>query len=235
MPQCRILVVEDEPAIAELISLNLHHAGLEVTCVTDAGQAQAVVNGVLPSLAVVDWILPGQSGVALVRQWRREPRTQALPIVMLTGRSKDADVVAGLDAGADDYLTKPFSPKLLFARINALLRRRAPETLNVRVVLGPLSLDPATRRASAQNHEVQLNPTEFKLLHFFMTYPHQVHTRKMLLDRVWGDHVFIEERTIDAHIKRLRVALSRFSCDAMVETVRGAGYRLALEAPAVCN
>ena len=233
MPRCRILIVEDEPAIVELISINLSYAGFEVVCAVDAGQAQATVNGVLPSLAVVDWMLADQSGVALVRQWRREPRTHALPVIMLTGRSEEADIVAGLEAGADDYLTKPFSPSVLFARINALLRRRAPETLDVTVVVGPLSIDPMTHRVSSRGGQVKLNPTEFKLLHFFMAYPNQVHSRKMLLDRIWGDHVFIEERTVDVHIKRLRTALSSFGCDAMVETVRGTGYRLAHETEGV--
>ena len=235
MSKCRILIVEDEPAIAELISLNLRHAGFETTCAVDATQAQTAVDGILPGLAIVDWMLPGLSGVALVRQWRREPRTQALPIIMLTGRCEEKDIVAGLEAGADDYLGKPFSPSVLFARINALLRRRAPESLDVAVVVGSLSIDPATHRVSAHGSDVKLNPTEFKLLHFLMTYPQRVHTRKVLLDRIWGDHVFIEERTIDVHIKRLRMALSRFSCDAMVETVRGSGYRLVIDEPAVCD
>lgn len=234
MPTCRILIIEDESAVAELISLNLSYAGFEVVCAVDAAQARAVVDGVLPSLVVVDWMLPGQSGVALVRQWRRELRTQALPIIMLTGRSEEADIVAALEAGADDFMTKPFSPSVLFARINALLRRRAPETLDVSVALGPLSMDPATHRVSAGGNQVKLNPTEFKLLHFLMTYPHQVHSRKMLLDRIWGDHVFIEERTVDVHIKRLRTALSGFGRGAMIETVRGSGYRLTLEAEEVC-
>lgn len=235
MSKCRILIVEDEPAIAELISLNLRHAGFETTCAVDATQAQTAVDGILPGLAIVDWMLPGLSGVALVRQWRREPRTQALPIIMLTGRCEEKDIVAGLEAGADDYLGKPFSPSVLFARINALLRRRAPESLDVAVVVGSLSIDPATHRVSAHGSDVKLSPTEFKLLHFLMTYPQRVHTRKVLLDRIWGDHVFIEERTIDVHIKRLRMALSRFSCDAMVETVRGSGYRLVIDEPAVCD
>ena len=230
MPRCQILIVEDEPAIAELISINLNYAGFEVVRAVDAGQAQKIVNEVLPSLVVVDWMLPGQSGVALVRQWRHEPRTQVLPIIMLTGRSEEADTVAGLEAGADDFMTKPFSPSVLLARINALLRRRAPETLDVSVVIGPLSIDPATHRVRAHGSPVTLNPTDFKVLHFLMTYPDQVHTRKMLLDRIWGDHVFIEERTIDVHIKRLRSALGSFGCAAMVQTVRGSGYRLVHEA-----
>ena len=234
MPKCRILVVEDESAIAELISLNLRHAGFQVECASDAGQAQVAIDGILPQLIIVDWMLPGLSGVGLVRQWRREARTQALPIIMLTGRCDEEDVVAGLEAGADDYLFKPFSPSVLFARINALLRRRSPEVLDAAIVVGPLAIDPATHRVVAQGIEVKLNPTEFKLLHFLMTYPQRVHTRKTLLDRIWGDHVFVEERTIDVHIKRLRSALSRFGCDAMVETVRGTGYRLVLEMPAVC-
>ena len=235
MPRCRVLIVEDESAIAELIAINLVHAGFEIDCAGDARRAQLAVDGILPQLAIVDWMLPGQSGVALVHQWRGAQRTQALPIIMLTGRDGEDDVVAALEAGTDDFLAKPFSPSILFARINALLRRRAPEVLDNEVVVGALSLDPATKRVSAQGGEVKLHPTEFKLLHFLMTYPHQVHTRKTLLDRVWGDHVFIEERTIDVHVKRLRLALGPFNCDRMVETVRGAGYRMVLEVPAVCD
>ena len=223
-------MVEDDSSTAELIAINLHHAGFEVVQAFDAVQARFAVNGVLPRLVVVDWMLPGLSGVALIRKWRSEPRMQAMPIIMLTGRSEEADIVAGLEAGADDYVVKPFSPSLLLARINALLRRRAPEMLDARVVVGPLSVDPASHQVRANGNEVRLHHTEFRLLHFLMTYPYRVHTRKMLLDRVWGDHVFIEERTVDAHIKRLRVALGRCKCEAMVQTVRGAGYRLAHEA-----
>jgi two-component system phosphate regulon response regulator PhoB len=222
----RILVVEDEPAIAELISLNLRHAGFEVTLAGDAEQAQVAVDGVLPSLVVLDWMLPGQSGHALARAWRAQPRTRELPIIMLTARAEEADKVAGLDAGADDYLTKPFSPNELLARIRAVLRRRSPEALDSAVTVGALTIDPATRRVTSQGREIKVGGTEFRLLHFFMTHPERVHSRAQLLDRVWGDHVFIEERTVDVHIKRLRESLSGVNCQHMIETVRGAGYRM---------
>jgi two-component system phosphate regulon response regulator PhoB len=222
----RILVVEDESAIAELISINLRHAGFEVTIAGDAEQAQVAVDGVLPSLVVLDWMLPGQSGLALARQWRAEPRTRALPIIMLTARAEESDLISGLDAGADDYLSKPFSANELLARIRALLRRRAPEALDTVVEVGALAINPATRRVTSLGREVKIGATEFKLLHFFMTHPERVHSRAQLLDRVWGDHVFIEERTVDVHVKRLREALATVSCQHMIETVRGAGYRL---------
>jgi two-component system phosphate regulon response regulator PhoB len=223
----RILVVEDEPAIAELISINLRHAGFEVTIADDAEQAQAAVDGVLPSLVVLDWMLPGRSGHALARAWRGQPRTRELPIIMLTARAEETDKVAGLDAGADDYLTKPFSATELVARIRAVLRRRAPDALDAAVAVGPLTINPATRRVTGQGREVKIGATEFKLLHFLMTHPERVHSRSQLLDRVWGDHVFIEERTVDVHVKRLRESLSPVGCQHMIETVRGAGYRFA--------
>lgn len=229
----RILVVEDESAIAELISINLRHAGFEVTLAASADQAQYEVDRVLPELVVLDWMLPGQSGLALARQWRGAARTKELPIIMLTARAEESDKVSGLDAGADDYLTKPFSTNELLARIRAVLRRKAPEALDSVVEVGPLSLDPGTRRVGREGAEVKLGPTEFRLLHFFMTHPERVHSRSQLLDRVWGDHVFIEERTVDVHVKRLREALEKVQCARMIETVRGAGYRLTQQASAL--
>jgi len=226
----RILVVEDESAIAELISINLRHSGFEVTLASSADQAQYEVDRVLPDLVVLDWMLPGQSGLALARQWRGQQRTKELPIIMLTARAEETDKVSGLDAGADDYLTKPFSTNELLARIRAVLRRKAPEALDSVVMVGGLSLDPGTRRVSREGAEVKLGPTEFRLLHFFMSHPERVHSRSQLLDRVWGDHVFIEERTVDVHVKRLREALERVQCARMIETVRGAGYRLSQQA-----
>lgn len=222
----RVLVVEDETAIAELIAINLRHAGYEVTLAATADQAQAAVDGVLPDLVLLDWMLPGQSGLALAKRWRAGLRTRELPLIMLTARAEEADKVSGLDAGADDYLTKPFSTSELLARIRAVLRRKAPEALDAAVEVGGLRLDPATRRVGRGDDEVKLGPTEFRLLHFLMTHPERVHSRPQLLDRVWGDHVFIEERTVDVHVKRLREALSVVQCAHLVETVRGAGYRL---------
>ncbi len=222
----RVLVVEDESAIAELISINLRHAGYEVTVAADADQATAEVDRVLPDLVLLDWMLPGQSGLALAKRWRSESRTKEVPIIMLTARGGEPDKIAGLDAGADDYLVKPFSTNELMARIRAVLRRKAPEALDSAVEVGKLRLDPATRRVSRGDQEVKVGPTEFKLLHFFLTHPERVHSRAQLLDRVWGDHVFIEERTVDVHVKRLREALAPVQCSQMIETVRGAGYRL---------
>ena len=222
----RVLVVEDESAIAELIAINLRHAGYEVTVASTSDQAQAAVDGVLPDLVVLDWMLPGQSGLSLAKGWRAQTRTRALPIIMLTARAEEADKISGLDAGADDYLTKPFSTSELLARIRAVLRRKAPEALDTLVEVDGLVLDPATRRVTRGEREVKVGPTEFRLLHFFMTHTERVHSRAQLLDRVWGDHVFIEERTVDVHIKRLREALDAVQCAGMVETVRGAGYRL---------
>jgi two-component system phosphate regulon response regulator PhoB len=225
-----ILVVEDESAIAELISINLRHAGYEVTIATTADQAQAAIDRVLPDLVLLDWMLPGQSGLQLAKRWRSDARTRELPLIMLTARNEEADKISGLDAGADDYLTKPFSTKELLARMRAVLRRKAPEALDSAVEVSGLKLDPATRRVTRrlgdEMREVKVGPTEFRLLHFFMSHPERVHSRAQLLDRVWGDHVFIEERTVDVHVKRLREALAPVQCSALIETVRGAGYRL---------
>jgi two-component system, OmpR family, phosphate regulon response regulator PhoB len=225
-----VLVVEDESAIAELIAINLRHAGFDVTVAADADAANRAVDRVLPDLVLLDWMLPGQSGVQLARRWRADARTRDLPLIMLTARAEEADKITGLDAGADDYLTKPFSSKELLARIRAVLRRKAPEALDTAVEVSGLRLDPATRRVTRRMgdglRELKIGPTEFRLLHFLMTHPERVHSRAQLLDRVWGDHVFIEERTVDVHVKRLREALAPVQCSALIETVRGAGYRL---------
>lgn len=222
----RVLVVEDEAAIAELIALNLRHAGFEVVVAPDGEAAQNEVDRVLPDLVLLDWMLPGASGLNLAKRWRGQQRTKDLPVIMLTARAEETDKVAGLDAGADDYLTKPFSTQELMARVRAVLRRKAPQALDSAVEIAGLRLDPATRRVSCDEQDVKIGPTEFKLLHFFMTHPERVHSRAQLLDRVWGDHVFIEERTVDVHVKRLREALSSVQRSQMIETVRGAGYRL---------
>lgn len=222
----RVLVVEDETAIAELIAVNLRHNGFAPTLVFDAEAARREVDAELPELILLDWMLPGESGVSLARSWRQHERTRHVPILMLTARSDESDKVQGLDAGADDYITKPFSTKELLARIRAVLRRRAPDTVDDVVKVGDLVLDSATYRVSHLERELKVGPTEFKLLHFLMKNAERVHTRGTLLDRVWGDHVFIEERTVDVHIKRLREALG--DAGRMIETVRGAGYRLSI-------
>jgi two-component system, OmpR family, phosphate regulon response regulator PhoB len=227
----QVLIVEDEPAIAELMAINLRHAGYDVLVAGDAIRARDIVTRALPAAVVLDWMLPGESGLSLLRHWRGNERTKGLPVLMLTARGEEADKLAGLDGGADDYLTKPFSPKELLARIRAVLRRRAPQALDDMVSSHGLQLDPATRRVYVEQDgirvEVKLGPTEFRLLHFLMTHPERVHSRTQLLDRVWGDHVFIEDRTVDVHIKRLRDALAPAGCAHRVETVRGAGYRYA--------
>lgn len=223
-----VLIVEDEPAIAELISVNLRHSGFRPIWAMDSVTAQAELEAVLPDVILLDWMLPGESGLALAKRWRAHPRTKTIPIIMLTARGDEVDRVAGLDAGADDYIAKPFSTKELLARIRAVLRRRAPEQAEGQVTLGELCLDAATYRVTFQAQPLKLGPTEFKLLHYLMTHAERVHSRSQLLDKVWGDHVFIEERTVDVHVKRLREALGE--AGAMVETVRGAGYRLTVQA-----
>ena len=224
----RVLVVEDEAGIAELIAVNLRHNGFAPTVVFDGAAAQREIDAVLPDVILLDWMLPGDSGVTLAKRWRAAERTKPVPIIMLTARIEESDKVQGLDAGADDYVTKPFSTHELLARIRAVLRRRAPEIVNDQVQVGELVLDAATYRVSHQGRELKVGPTEFKLLHFLMKHPERVHTRGSLLDRVWGDHVFIEERTVDVHVKRLRESLGE--AGKMIETVRGAGYRLSAQA-----
>jgi len=221
--QPAVLIVEDEPAIAELIAVNLRHNGFRPTWAMDSESAQREIDAVLPDLILLDWMLPGESGLALAKRWRSHPRTKAVPIIMLTARGAEPDRVAGLDAGADDYMAKPFSTKEMLARIRAVLRRRAPEQGEGTLAVAGLTLDAATHRVAFQDKALKLGPTEFKLLQYLMSHAERVHSRGQLLDKVWGDHVFIEERTVDVHIKRLREALG--AAGVMVETVRGAGYR----------
>jgi len=224
MKIARVLVVEDESAIAELISVNLRHHGMLAVLAADGNAAQAHIDEVLPDVILLDWMLPGQSGLELARRWRADPRTKSTPILMLTARGDEPDKIAGLDAGADDYITKPFSTQELLARIRAVLRRRAPEQASDVVRIGELQLDGSTHRVSFNDQGIKLGPTEFKLLNYLMHHAERVHSRSQLLDRVWGDHVFIEERTVDVHVKRLREALGE--AGSMVETVRGVGYRI---------
>jgi two-component system phosphate regulon response regulator PhoB len=225
-----ILIVEDEPSIAELIAVNLSHAGFLPVRAFQTEQASQLMKEVLPDLVVLDWMLPGKSGVQFAKELRSNERTKDIPIILLTARSEEMDKIAGLEAGADDYLTKPFSPKELVARIRAVLRRRSPQLADEVVQINNLRLDPVSHRVLAVNGidevSLDLGPTEFRLLHFFMTHPERVHSRGQLLDKVWGDHVFVEERTVDVHIKRLRAALAPSNCQNLIETVRGSGYRL---------
>ena len=224
-----VLVVEDEPAILELIAVNLEQAGLHVLRAADAEAALRFIGEALPDLVLVDWMLPGLSGIELVRRLRREERTRALPLILLTARGAEVDKVLGLEAGADDYVTKPFSPRELLARIRAVLRRRRPEVGEEVLEAGGLKLDPAARRVLAEGRVVALGPTEFRLLHFLMVHPERVHSRSQLLDRVWGDHVFVEERTVDVHVRRLRAALEPYGMAGLIQTVRGAGYRFSVQ------
>ena len=221
-----ILVVEDEPQIQELLAVNLEHAGHRVRRAASAEEAEAAIRAALPDVLVLDWMLPGESGLSLARRLRSDTRTKDLPILMLTARAMENDKISGLEAGADDYLTKPFSPRELNARIKAVLRRRAPQLSGDAVELDGLRLDPATHRVSAGAERISLSPSEFKLLHFLLTHPGRVYSRAQLLDHVWGDHVYIEERTVDVHIRRLRKALEPTGHDRLIDTVRGAGYGL---------
>jgi len=224
-----ILLVEDEPAIQELIAFNLSQAGHHVLRASTAEAAITLVKNALPDLILLDWMLPGSSGIEVARRLRADERTRQIPIIMLTARSDEQDKVTGLEAGADDYITKPFSPRELLARIKAVLRRRAPQMTDDAVEVNGLRLDPVTHRVSSNSETIDLGPTEFRLLHFFMTHAERVHSRAQLLDPVWGDHVFVEERTVDVHIRRLRSALEGSGHDNLIQTVRGTGYRFSTQ------
>ena len=224
-----ILLVEDEPAILELLAINITQCGYHAIRAHDAAEALAHISRTLPDLILLDWMLPGVSGVELARRLRVDPRTRDIPIIMLTARADERDKVLGLESGADDYITKPFSPRELKARIRAVLRRRTPQASDETVSVGGLELSPATHRISANGAAVDLGPTEFRLLHFFMTHAGRVHSRSQLLNHVWGDHVFVEERTVDVHIRRLRQALEPSGLDSLVQTVRGSGYRFSCD------
>jgi len=230
-----VLVIEDEPAIQELISYNLRNAGYIALTAETAEQAIAMVNEILPDLVLVDWMLPNMSGIDFVRLLRSGQRTKLIPIIMLTARVDETDKIAGLEVGADDYITKPFSPRELNARIKAVLRRRIPEVSDEVIDVGGLRLDPTTHRVTISNapegvypQEIALGPTEFRLLHYLMAHIERVHSRAQLLDRVWGDHVFVEDRTVDVHIRRLRKALETAEKDDLIQTVRGTGYRFSV-------
>jgi two-component system phosphate regulon response regulator PhoB len=220
-----ILLVEDEPAIQELLAFNVTQCGYRALQASDADAALTQINSALPDLILLDWMLPGMSGVELAKRLRADQRTRNIPIIMLTARTDERDKILGLESGADDYITKPFSPRELMARIRAVLRRRAPQMSDDLVRVEGLELSPVTHRVNANGQNVDLGPTEFRLLHFFMTHPERVYSRSQLLDLVWGDHVFVEERTVDVHIRRLRQALEPSGTDALVQTVRGSGYR----------
>jgi two-component system, OmpR family, phosphate regulon response regulator PhoB len=224
-----ILVVEDEPAIQELLSLNITQAGHNAMRALSAEHAQELLKETLPDLILLDWMLPGTNGLEFARKLKADQFTKNIPIIMLTARGDEYDKVRGLEVGADDYVTKPFSPRELNARIKAVLRRRAPQMTDDPIEVKGLRLDPTTHRFAGNGTNIDLGPTEFRLLHFFMTNAERVHTRGQLLDKVWGDRVFVEDRTVDVHIRRLRNALSISGHEDLIQTVRGAGYRLSIE------
>lgn len=220
-----IMVVEDEPAIQELLALNLNQAGHNVIRAMSVEQAQSLMKETLPDLIILDWMLPGVSGIEYARKIKSDEYTKSTPIIMLTARGEEIDKVRGLEVGADDYVTKPFSPRELNARIKAVLRRRAPQMTDDPIEIAGLRLDPVTHRVTGHGETLDLGPTEFKLLHYFMSNPERVHSRTQVLDRVWGDRVFVEDRTVDVHIRRLRRALAQSGHEEMIQTVRGVGYR----------
>ena len=221
----QILIVEDEKPIRDMIAFGLRRAGFTVSEAEDCSEARSRIADSRPDLMLVDWMLPDQSGLELTRAIKRNKETQDLPVILLTARAEEQDKVAGLEGGADDYVTKPFSPRELLARIQAVLRRSSPTAAGEAIEAGVLKLDPVSHRVIAGEQTVSLGPTEYRLLQFFMEHPDRVYARSQLLDRVWGGNVYVEERTVDVHIRRLRKALEPFACDSLVQTVRGSGYR----------
>ena len=220
-----ILLVEDDAGIQELLRFTLEQAGFRTRLAERAERATEMLREALPDLVVLDWMLPGQSGLQFARQLRSDPRCKSLPIIMVTARGEEPDRIAGLEEGADDYIVKPFSPKELVARVHAVLRRRSPELGNSQLSLGPIRLDTTGFEAWVGDRKITLTPIEFKLLRFLMANPGRVYSRAQLLDHVWGDHVYVEERTVDVHVRRLRVALGE-DAEQLIETVRGAGYKM---------
>lgn len=220
-----IMVVEDEPAIQELLTLNLQQAGHNPLRAMSVEQAMLLMRETLPDLIILDWMLPGMSGIEFARRLKNEDYSKTIPIIMLTAKSEEADKVRGLEMGADDYVTKPFSPRELLARVKAVLRRRAPQMTDDPIEVSGLRVDPVTHRVSGNGTQIDLGPTEFRLLHFLMSNPERVHSRAHVLDKVWGDRVYVEDRTVDVHIRRLRKALADSGHEEMIQTVRGVGYR----------
>jgi len=224
----KILIVEDESAIQELLAFNVTQAGFIALRASDAEEAWQQIRDYSPDLILLDWMLPSTSGVVLAKQLRGEAQTKDIPIIMLTARGDERDKILGLESGADDYITKPFSPRELMARIRAVMRRHIPVLASDTVVAGGLELSPESHRVTAKDQPVELGPTEFRLLHFFMTHAERVYSRTQLLDQVWGTQVFVEERTVDVHIRRLRAALEATGLDGLIQTVRGSGYRFSI-------
>ena len=220
-----ILIVEDESSILELISLNIHQAGFNPIRAINAEYANNIVKETIPDLIVLDWMLPGMDGIEFTKRLRANSETKSIPIIMLTAKADEDNKIKGLNVGADDYLTKPFSPRELIARIKALLRRRSPELINEPIIIDALVLDPGSHKVQVDNKKINIGPTEFKLLHFLMKNSDRVYSRNQILDKIWGNKSVIEDRTVDVHIKRLRAALKNSHYDRMIQTVRGSGYR----------
>jgi two-component system, OmpR family, phosphate regulon response regulator PhoB len=228
MPKMNILIVEDEPAIRGMLMIVLEQAGFTPTAAAEVDSAQKILADSSPDLILLDWMLPGISGVEWARRLKRDPSYRELPIILLTARGEEEDKVRGLEIGADDYLTKPFSPRELIARIRAVLRRSGKLQGSSQITVGDLILDTEQHRLTIGEKQLDVSPTEFRLMQFFMTYPDKVFSRTQLLDQVWGRSVYIEERTVDVHIRRLRKILGDFGKEDMVQTVRGFGYRFSL-------
>lgn len=228
MVTAKILIVEDEPAIQELLVFNVMEAGFQALRAADADSAWGQIRQHVPDLILLDWMLPNTSGVVLAKQFRADARTKNVPIIMLTARGEERDKILGLESGADDYITKPFSPRELMARIRAVLRRHLPELSDETAAVGGLELSTSAHRVTAAGKAIELGPTEFRLLHFFMTHAERVYSRTQLLDQVWGTQVFVEERTVDVHIRRLRVELESVNKAGLIQTVRGSGYRFSI-------
>jgi two-component system, OmpR family, phosphate regulon response regulator PhoB len=224
--KANILIVEDEGPILELLALNISQAGYNPLRAISAEHAEKLINEALPDIILLDWMLPGMSGIDFAKKLRSNTLTKTIPIIMLTARSDELDKVKGLEVGADDYITKPFSPRELNARIKAVLRRKAPELTEDLLTINGLELDPVSHRVTGNNKPLEMGPTEFRLLHFFMSNPERVYSRSQLLDKVWGSQIFIEDRTVDVHIRRLRNILAQSHHDGLIQTVRGSGYRL---------
>ncbi|MEM0514127.1 MULTISPECIES: phosphate regulon transcriptional regulator PhoB [Pseudoalteromonas] len=221
----KVLVVDDEAPIREMLVFVLEQNGFQAIEAEDYDSAIAAMVEPYPDMVLLDWMLPGGSGIQIAKKFKQNEHTRQIPIIMLTARGEEEDKVRGLEVGADDYVTKPFSPKELMARIKAVIRRVAPTSLEEAIEVHGLRLDPISHRVTSQGSELDMGPTEFRLLHFFMTHPERVYSREQLLDHVWGTNVYVEDRTVDVHIRRLRKAISPKGHDRLVQTVRGAGYR----------
>ena len=224
--KANVLIVEDESPILELLALNISQAGYNPLRAISAEHAEKLINEALPDIILLDWMLPGMSGIDFAKKLRSNTLTKSIPIIILTARSDELDKVKGLEVGADDYITKPFSPRELNARIKAVLRRKAPELTEDLLKINGLELNPVSHRVSGNNKPLEMGPTEFRLLHFFMSNPERVYSRSQLLDKVWGSQIFIEDRTVDVHIRRLRNILAQSQHEGLIQTVRGSGYRL---------